>query len=44
MEHVDEPSALLKELKRVAEHGYVETPSRFAENVLFGWKIINGLF
>ena len=38
MEHVDEPSALLKELKRVAEHGYVETPSRFAENVVFGWK------
>ena len=38
MEHVENPRLLLSELRRVAEHGYVETPSRFLENVLVGWK------
>ena len=38
MEHVEDPSALLRELKRVAEHGYIEAPSRILENVLIGWK------
>jgi len=38
MEHVESPRALLAELRRVAEHGYVETPSRLLENVFIGWK------
>jgi len=37
MEHTKNPRAILSELRRVAEHGYIETPSRFLE-VLVGWK------
>lgn len=36
LEHLEEPSKALQELKRVAKHGYVETPGWFGERILFG--------
>jgi len=38
LEHVDNITLLFTELKRVGEHGYIESPSWFAENVIYGWK------
>lgn len=40
IEHIDEPSLLLKELKRVSKHGYVQSPSWFNE-LLYGEKVHN---
>jgi len=31
IEHVDDPSKMVKELKRVSEHGYIQCPSWFNE-------------
>ena len=35
LEHVKNPQLAFRELKRVAKHGYIQTPSSFAENVLY---------
>lgn len=37
LEHANDPSLLFREVKRVARHGYIETPSWFAENIFYGW-------
>ncbi len=37
LEHVDDPVAVAAELMRVAEAGYIETPSELSER-LFGWS------
>jgi len=36
LEHVENPKLMFAELKRVAIHGWIETPSWFYENVLYG--------
>ena len=37
LEHVDRPRKAFAELRRVGRHGYVETPSWFSEEILYGW-------
>lgn len=37
LEHVWNPVETMEEFRRIANHGYVETPSWLAENILFGW-------
>ena len=36
LEHADDPQQALSELKRVAEHGHIETPHWFTEKILYG--------
>lgn len=38
LEHVLDPQRGYSELRRVSEHGYIETPSSIYENLLFGWR------
>lgn len=40
IEHLDNPKALLAELKRVSQHGYIQGPSWFNE-FLYGEKVHN---
>ncbi|HSV49538.1 MAG TPA: class I SAM-dependent methyltransferase, partial [Candidatus Acidoferrales bacterium] len=40
IEHIDDPWLLLKELKRVSKHGYIQSPSWFNE-LLYGEKVHN---
>ncbi|MGE5554705.1 MAG: class I SAM-dependent methyltransferase [Methanocella sp.] len=40
IEHTDSPWILLKELKRVSRHGYIQSPSWFNE-LLYGEKVHN---
>ena len=42
LEHVEDTEKLLNELMRVAERGYIETPSEIAER-LYGWPYHNWL-
>lgn len=36
MEHVDDPEKLFAELTRVAKHGYIQSPSWFNEEIMYG--------
>lgn len=38
IEHLDDPWVLIKELKRVSKHGYIQSPSWFNE-LLYGEKV-----
>jgi len=38
MEHINDPKKLLKELKRVSRHGYIQSPSWFNE-ILYGEEV-----
>jgi SAM-dependent methyltransferase len=40
IEHLDDPAGLLKELKRVSRHGFIQGPSWFNE-LLYGEKVHN---
>jgi SAM-dependent methyltransferase len=40
IEHIDDPSTLIRELKRVSKHGYIQSPSWFNE-LLYGEKVHN---
>lgn len=40
IEHIDDPWTLIKELKRVSKHGYIQSPSWFNE-LLYGEKVHN---
>lgn len=40
IEHIDSPWSMLKELKRVSRHGYIQSPSWFNE-LLYGEKVHN---
>jgi SAM-dependent methyltransferase len=40
IEHIDDPWTLVKELKRVSKHGYIQSPSWFNE-LLYGEKVHN---
>ena len=37
LEHLEDPRLGFSELKRVSKKGYIETPSLFYENILFGY-------
>ena len=37
LEHTDQPSLALSEVKRVSRSYYVECPNWIAENIIFGW-------
>jgi len=36
LEHVDNPKKIFAELKRVAKHGYIQSPSWFNEEIMYG--------
>jgi SAM-dependent methyltransferase len=40
IEHIDDPWTLVKELKRVSKHGYIQSPSWFNE-LMYGEKVHN---
>ena len=38
LEHVLSPQKVYSELRRVSEHGYIETPNHLYETLIFGWR------
>jgi len=36
LEHVDDPKKIFLELRRVAKHGYIQSPSWFNEEIMYG--------